>query len=101
MNYLSDGNKTNRLLRQITFLVSRVNRHLLRQKVPMRTAIIKLLNSGGGELRSRLMMLRYHVHLAKNVEDNLENPHDGEFLCMSFRETEYSLHGGTSVYLDR
>ena len=46
------------------------------------------------------MMLRYRVHLAKNVEDNLENPHDGELLCMSFRETEYSLHSGTPVAMD-
>jgi len=43
------------------------------------------------------MMLRYNVHLAKNVEDNLENPHDGEFLYRSFRETEYLLNGGTTV----
>ena len=70
---------------------------LLEKKVLMRMAFYKLLNSGGGEIRSRLMMLRYHVHSAKNVEDNLENPHDGEFLSMSFRETEYSLHDGTPV----
>ena len=57
-----------------------------KQKVLMRMAFLKLLKPGCGELRSGLMMLCYHVHLAKNVEDNLENPHDEEFICMSFRE---------------